>query len=64
MYKKCTCADSFYKFFCLVDENIKLTLLACSSEITNFENLSSNLLFKDHKAAIVTLKMFRGSRLR
>jgi hypothetical protein len=49
--------------FCLVDENIKLTVLACSSEITTFENLSSNLLFKDHKAAIVTLKMFRGSRL-
>jgi hypothetical protein len=39
----CTCADSFPIFCCLVDEKIKLKILACSFEITvltNFENLA------------------------
>jgi hypothetical protein len=45
----------------LVDEYTKLKVLACSFEITNLNNPS---LFKDSKAAIVTLKMLTGSRLR
>jgi hypothetical protein len=31
---QCICADSFYNFLFLVDEKIKLEVLACSFEIT------------------------------
>jgi hypothetical protein len=49
---------------CLVDEKIKLNVLAPLKllTITNFENPSSNPLQRP-KAAILTLKMFTGSRL-
>jgi hypothetical protein len=46
----------------LVDENIKLKVLAGSFDITNLENLSSNPLY-DPKAAISTLKILTESRL-
>ncbi len=50
-----------FTIFCfLVDEKIKLKVLACSFEITYyFENPSSN----SPKAAISTVKMLAGSRL-
>jgi hypothetical protein len=47
----------------LVDEIIKLKVLACSFEITyKFWKTLSEALFKDPKATILTLGMFTGSR--
>jgi hypothetical protein len=47
----------------LVDEKIKLKVLACSLKLlTNFENPSSDTL-QMHKSGDLTLKMHTGSRL-
>jgi hypothetical protein len=57
---------SFFTIFCyLVDEKIKLKVLACSFEITLIlkKNPSSNPLQEDPKAAILTLVMLTGTRL-
>jgi hypothetical protein len=52
----------FIKFFCSIAvEKIKFKVLACSFE-TNFKMLSVTL-FRDPKAAILTLKTHTGSRL-
>jgi hypothetical protein len=52
-----------FTIFCfLIDENIKLKILACFFEIT-FLNILSVTCFEDPKAAIMTQKMLTGSRL-
>jgi hypothetical protein len=51
-----------FTIFFLVDENIKLRVLACSFEITYFKNLPVTH-FKDPIVPILTLKMLTGRHL-
>jgi hypothetical protein len=50
-------------FFFLVDEKIKLIVLACSFVYLLILKIPPVTRFKDPKAAILTLKMLTGSRL-
>jgi hypothetical protein len=49
------CAVCFYNFLCLVVEKIRVTVLACSFEMVNFENAFINSpVIRGPKAAILT----------